>query len=384
MQKSRVKYNIFAPCVVLIYAAFISSCNSDRATISGRFIGGDGTVAYLESTSAEGNSIIDSVTLSPNGNFTFSLRLQDEHHRLYNVVYDWSSIPLFVAAGDKVSLNSVGNIAKNYTIEGSEESELVRRFYQDYIGGISSLDAIAVQYANESLNETQREVLAKEYTAGYTAIKRNQIEFIIENKSSLASVYALYQRLPNDTYLFSGKHDVIYYRTVAEALEENYPESPYRKSIQSDIDNFDALNRLTNSIVERGYPDLQIGDMFGEKRTLSDLEGNLILVDFWSAQMGSSNSNNAHLKEIYEDFHSHGFEIYQVAIDNSKSIWINAVQEQAIPWITVSDLKGSRSTALALYNITAIPSNFLISRQGEIIARDVYGVELLNLIRKEL
>ncbi len=384
MQKIRVKYTILTSCAALIIALFITSCSSNEATITGRFIGGDSTTAYLEEISNDQRVIIDSVALDANGDFSFTVKGRDEHHKLFNVVYDWSTIPLFVAAGDRININSVGNIAKNYTVEGSAESDKVRTFYQSYIGGIAALDAIAIKYGSEGISEEERNDLAKEYTTEYTKIKRDQLAFIIENKSSLAAVYALYQRLPNDSYLFSGKNDVIYYRTVAEALEESYPDSPYRKSIQTDIDNFDALNRLTTNITERGYPDLEINDMYGVKQKLSDLEGNVILLDFWSAQIGSSNRNNAELKEIYAEFHERGFEIYQVAIDSSKSTWINSIQEQAIPWTTVSDLKGNRSITLSLYNITAIPSNFIISREGEIIARDVYGKDLLDIIKKEL
>ncbi|MFI3332947.1 MAG: TlpA disulfide reductase family protein [Rikenellaceae bacterium] len=369
----------------MLIATLVSSCQSDAIKIKGRFIGGDSSVAYLEEISSDqGGVIVDSVALNESGEFLFNIKAKDHHHKLYNVVYDWSTIPIFAASGDNITLNSVGNVAKNYTVEGSEESELVRAFYQNYIKGIAELDKIAIRYANENISEEQRLELAKSYSEGYNKIKRDQLTFIIEHKAKLAAVYALYQRLPNDSYLFTGKNDVIYYRTVAEALEENYADSPYRQSIQSDIDEFDAINRITNSVETRGYPELEMNDMFGEPQKLSSKEGSVILVDFWSAQIGSSNRNNAELKEIYAEFKDSGFDIYQVAIDNSKSTWINAIQEQAIPWTTVCDLKGNKSLSLSLYNITALPSNFLINKEGDIIARDIYGAELLSLIKAEI
>ncbi len=385
MQKIKVRYNVASLSVVILIATLLSSCKSDTIKISGRFIGGDSAVAYLEEiSSSQGGSIVDSVALNGSGEFVFTLKAKDNHHKLYNVVYDWSTIPIFVAAGDNVKLNSVGNVAKNYTVDGSEESELVRGFYQNYIKGISALDKIALQYAEESLTDEQRLELAKEYSAEYNRIKREQLEFIITNKSSLAAVYALYQRLPNDSYLFTGKNDVIYYRTVVEALEERYADSPYRKSIQADINEFDAIYKIQNSIETRGYPDLELSDMYGDKQKLSEKEGKVILLDFWSAQIGSSNRNNAELKEIYAEYKDQGFDIYQVAIDNSKSTWINSIQEQAIPWTTVSDLRGNQSQTLSLYNITAIPSNFIINKEGDIIARDIYGSKLLEMIREEV
>ena len=77
------------------------------------------------------------------------------------------------------------------------------------------------------------------------------------------------------------------------------------------------------------YPDLELMDIYGKKIRLSSLAGKVILLDFWSAELGSSNTLNADLKEIYRKYADApvGFEVYQVAIDTSKAIWITAVQE---------------------------------------------------------
>ncbi len=385
MQKINLGCSVTSLSVIVLMTALFTGCSSDAIKISGRFIGGDSSVAYLEEiSSSHGGSIVDSVELNSSGEFIFNVKTKQPHHKLYNVVYNWSTIPVFAAAGEHVKLNSVGNVAKNYTVEGSEESELVRKFYQSYIAGIAQLDKIAMEYADESLSEERRKELTRDYSAEYNRIKREQLEFIITNKSTLAAVYALYQRLPNDSYLFTGKNDVIYYRTVAEALEEKYPDSPYRQSIQKDIAQFDAINKLEKNMETRGYPDLEINDIYGKPQKLSDKEGKVILLDFWSAQIGSSNRHNAELKEIYAKYKDQGFDVYQVAIDNSKSVWINAVQEQALPWTSVSDLKGNRSNSLSLYNITALPSNFLISKDGDLIVRDIYGDALIEKIREEI
>lgn len=117
-------------------------------------------------------------------------------------------------------------------------------------------------------------------------------------------------------------------------------------------------------------------DMFGNKIRLSSLQGKVILVDFWSALAGNSNQLNAELKESYEKYSERGFEIYQIGVDNSKAIWVSAVQEQNLPWISVCDLRGTASTALTLYNVQNLPANFLIDREGNIVAKNVYGAEL--------
>ena len=77
-----------------------------------------------------------------------------------------------------------------------------------------------------------------------------------------------------------------------------------------------------------------------------------------------------------------GFEVYQVAIDTSKATWITAVQEQQLPWISVSDLRGRGSAALGLYNVQKSPTNFLLDKEGNIVARDIHGKELDEKLRE--
>lgn len=70
------------------------------------------------------------------------------------------------------------------------------------------------------------------------------------------------------------------------------------------------------------------------------------------------------------------FEVYQVSLDTSKAAWITAVQEQRLPWISVSDLRGRASAAVGLYNISKLPANFLIDKNGTLVAKDIYGKSL--------
>ncbi len=140
----------------------------------------------------------------------------------------------------------------------------------------------------------------------------------------------------------------------------------------------DARISLTSQVSETGYPDLDLTDIYGKKVRLSSLAGKVVLLDFWSAELGNSNTLNAELKETYAKYAGAPtpFEVYQVALDTSKPAWISAVQEQQLPWISVSDLRGRASTALGLYNVQRIPSNYLIDKQGAIVARDIYGKSL--------
>ena len=363
--------------VSLTTAVMLCACQSSKVKISGRFVGNDAKDVYLEQVLPLTQSVIDSAVLDKDGNYRFELKGVAKTPSLYNVIYDGERIPLLLAGGDRLTLGSVGSVIRNYTVEGSSESELLRQFYQAFVTGAQQLENMGTEFARK-LTDEERKSLIKEYTAEYYRIRREQLRFIIEHKASLAAVYALYQRLPGDTYLFNGDSDVVYYRTVAEALQESYPESPYLQSLQAEIARMDARISLSSQITEAGYPDLELSDIYGKKVRLSSLAGKVVLLDFWSAELGNSNTLNAELKEVYKKYADAPtpFEVYQVAVDSSKPLWITAVQEQQLPWISVSDLRGQASTAPRLYNVQKLPANFLIDREGTIVAKDIYGKSL--------
>ncbi len=351
------------------------ACNRSGIKIEGRLIGCDTVTVYVEALSPSMRSrTVDSVRTDDLGRFSLKLRADNEPITLYNLNCRGERIPLLLTAGDRVTVNSVGSLSRNYEVEGSEESALLKRISFIMQDGVYRLDSIANNFSNPALDEQQRREVLKDYTQEYYRIKRAQIAFIIENSASMAALYALYQRLPNDDVLFNGQTDVVYYRTVADTLSQRYPNSSYIASLRRDIETMDLVGAAVAS--QNSFPELNLPDMFGNKVSLAALEGKVILLEFWSATVGNSNAMNAELKELYSKYADRGFEIYQVGIESSKAAWINAVQEQNLPWISVSDLAGAASPALGMYNVRSLPANFLIDRNGDIVARDIYGAAL--------
>lgn len=360
---------------VLVCAAMLCGCRSSKVRISGKFLGLNSQKAYLEQMSAAtGQVVIDSVALAPDGSYRFEVANVPPTPSMYNVVYNNERIPLLIKGGDNITVGSLGNVLMNYTVSGSKESELLREFNREYIAGVQQLNSIMTEYAQAEGDRKTN--LAHRYNEQYRNIKRNQISFIVEHKSDIAAVYALYQRLPGEQYLVNPDSDIIYFRTVADAVSDSYPDSPYLISLRNEVARMEARSSLLQSIQERSYPDLEAPDMYGNNVKLSSLDGNVILVDFWSAELGNSNALNADLKEIYRKYESKGFRVYQVSVDTVKSTWINAVQEQRLPWISVCDFRGEASPLLGTYNVKKLPSNYLIDRDGTIIGKDLYSTAL--------
>jgi thiol-disulfide isomerase/thioredoxin len=114
--------------------------------------------------------------------------------------------------------------------------------------------------------------------------------------------------------------------------------------------------------------DFEMKTIRGKKFSSKNLSSTYTLVDFWAHDCYPCRSQHPDLIKIYNEFHSKGFEIIAVALDESKGRWRKAVAQDRIPWIQVSDLKGWDNFLATRYFIEVIPFNILIDKDKKIIA----------------
>ena len=332
-----------AIAVAALSALLMIGCKPSRVKISGHLHNMNASKVYLEKVAGSKIQVVDSAAVN-NGTYKINIKNAPQTPSLYYLSCGGERVPLLLTAGERVVIDADSTI-RNYTVSGSEESALLREFHTLCDG------------------------------KDYIAAKHAQFRFIEEHKESMAAVYALYQRFYGEANLSNGDNDVIYYRKVAEAVGERWPDSPLVAKLRSDIANMEAEVALVANIKEVNYPDIKLPDMYGNEHRLSSLDGKVVLLSFWSVSP-ESNRFNADLKELYDNYSGSGFEVYQVCVGTSKVDWISSVQEQRLPWISVYDPNVLEYSALALYNVNRLPSNYILDREGNIVGRDIFGDEL--------
>ena len=145
--------------VTLTTAALMCGCQSSKVKISGRFVGGDAKNIYLEQVLPLTQSVVDSAALAPDGSYRMELTGVAKTPSLYNVIYDGERIPLLLAGGDRLTLGSVGSVIRNYTVEGSSESELLRQFYQAFVTGAQQLENMGTEFARKLTDEERKSLI---------------------------------------------------------------------------------------------------------------------------------------------------------------------------------------------------------------------------------
>ena len=361
------------------------ACNTSKTKISGVIEGGSDQTITLERLDVNRTSIIDSVKLKKDGSFTFKTVLEEPE--LYLLKNESGEIVnLLPSPGEKVSvLSRSDSFSSGYQVTGSVESENIRLLVEHLDQTRSDIDSL-LQVADsiDTPDSPQMDLIRTAYTQLIIKQKRFTIRYLVENMTSLSSIYALYQKYDTETFILGSEPDFQYFKTVADSLESVHPNSSLTKSLRADIEEREARFKETNKINEllslageaTGLLDINLPDREGEDVLLSDLKGKVIMVYFWASGNQASVQSLLQLQPTYSKYHSRGFEVYAISLDNNKISWMNSMDFNEFEWINVSELTYPNSRANLLYNVTELPSAFLVNREGDIVAKNILGRNL--------
>ena len=329
--------------------------------------------------------ILDTVTLDQDGKMAYKLELDKGQIEFVYLYYGGKRIAsLLLQPGDKVSV--VADTLGSYTVEGSEESAKLAQVEMDYAAALKKMTEMSEALENAQTTEqavAMRQELAQEYVSYY----RDRVKYIMQNSRSMSVVPVLYQTLGANLPVFAQKTDAIHFKAMADSLALSYPDSRYVKALRKEAERrmgYLEMDAIINSAQQIGYPDVELPDIDGQKRKLSEVDAKVILVQFWTASDLSQKMFNVDvLKGLYKDFHSKGLEIYQISLDADKILWAQVVKQQKHPWISVCDSRGTASPYAASYNIQMLPSMFVISN-GELVDGKVVDETSLRKLLKDL
>jgi peroxiredoxin len=132
-------------------------------------------------------------------------------------------------------------------------------------------------------------------------------------------------------------------------------------------------------------PDVILPDTSRKDVSLYSVKAKAKMLLIYSSDCSHCKEMMPDLQEIYEAYHSAGFEIYAIAIDDSSDVWLGEIRKENYKWVSVSDLKGLISPVLDKYNVWMTPTMLMLDKNN-IIVNKPRGVEdihatLLQLLK---
>lgn len=130
-------------------------------------------------------------------------------------------------------------------------------------------------------------------------------------------------------------------------------------------------------------PEIDLPDTKGNSVALSSLRGDIVLVDFWASWCGPCIKEQPELIKLSNTY-AGKFSIYSVSMDTKKPLWLAAIAKQKLTWTQVSDLKYWSSPVVGDYKLQSVPLNFLIDKNGIILAKNIHGNALNEKLKSLL
>lgn len=368
----KMKKNLYLLLALLMVC--LNACdNTPKFKVQGSVSGAEDKTLYFEKSGIGGIVMLDSVKLGSNGSFNFA-ETRPESPEFYRLRLEGKVINFAVDSIETVTIQSAfDTFDTNYAIEASEDNQKIKELVllqaalQQKVDRLGQNRDIPVGIANDSLASMVNSYKDK--------VKR---EYIFKAPNSTYAYFALFQSL-NGYMLFdpmNNKEDIKCFQAVATSLNNAYPHADRSRNLYNMVIKGLKNTRVPQEtemtipaelIKEASTIDIELRDIKGNVRRLTDLKGKVVLIDFMIYDDAMAPAHNLALRELYNKYSDRGFEVYQISLDANEHFWKTSADK--LPWICVRDANGQYSKFVSLYNVTALPSIFLMGRDNELKAR---------------
>ncbi len=327
----------------------------------------DTTSLQFTGLTQDGMEYIDYKDAIPGEPFELNTRIGGAGFHQLTITKD-DYVVIITQPGESIHLEVDMADPENPTVKGSPATELFYEFLPQFLayeGEKDSLEKVFTEAfeAGEAISEEQQEAMVEQYYEKEARQKQIIADLLEAHPDKLTGL--MFAELIDGEDHFGVMH------SYAVSIYKEYPDNDFAE------DYYNRMMAQAETAVGERAPNLQLPGKSGQPLALHDIQGEVIMLNFWASWCSHCRRENQLNVDLYNKYKDDGLEIFSVSLDRDRDAWLDAIEKDSLNWPGhVSDLKGWDSKAKDIYNVRSVPYIILINEEGRIIDKGLRAEKL--------
>lgn len=366
---------------ILLLAALsiLASCNKvgdDEYLITGTAEGiENGKMAILQVQNDMGPMPKDTVKVE-NGKFEFKGKFAEGPEIGFIMIesINGGMVPFILENGGEITIAVNKDTLQKSKIGGTNNNDKFQKYNEGSTGIFKKM--VAFQKANQQkfmeaakANDTvTTNALRKENDKFQKEMDVMSDEFVSKNPDAFLSVLLL------ENFINRKSLDESKIKKYFNALASDVKKTKSGKRISEILEKKEKIE------IGKKAPDFSAKTPEGKTVSLKESLGKVTIIDFWASWCGPCRAENPNVVALYNEFHAKGLNIISVSLDENGTKWKEAIAKDKLTWTHVSNLKHWAEPIAKQYGVESIPATFVLDAAGNIVAKDLRGVQLRSKV----
>lgn len=351
----------------IIYILTLCFCYSCAKTNKGFIVKGEienytGTKLFVREMIPDNQAWMNDTIEVVNGKFIYEGKVKtpylvyfvpENYQGRYELFLDNSNIRLKADANDFSATKIKGSEIHNEYMEIKQKSASIIQQYRQY--QIRKSDAL------------KNSIETKDSTKVWSDQLLNFIEAQPNYRKSMVLPYFASEWFRED--------ELQNWDIYLSALDTNAQKSLYAQY------GYRITQQAKNAMPGMPAFNFQLQDTLGKTYQLADYKGKYVLLEFSASWCGWCKLEIPFLKRVHNLTKDKNFVMFTINMDNERSLWVNEVAKENLPWPVISDLQAFDGELAKRYNINGIPVIYLIDPEGKIVENHLRGEKMIEYIK---
>lgn len=178
------------------------------------------------------------------------------------------------------------------------------------------------------------------------------------------------------------------FKSYFASLPATHQQSAQGQYLTNYLRENEQRNKNNQRFVNGRIRNLDLAGSTPEGNTIDESEifkaNKLTLIEFWASWCGPCRMEMPKYYQLYEQYREKGFGFIAVSMDNSRDMWLKAVEQDKLEVHHISELRGTAGEDMKRFEIKGIPANMLVDNTGKIVAVDIKKLDLRKKLENSL